>query len=81
LVYVEAAEESSYDIGRRLHSMKLAGWFADANAILVRARPALSADRQRSTGDAHLVNAYKDAHADAWLNAVAELNAGAGSGG
>ena len=35
LVYVEAAEESSYDIGRRLHGMQLAGWFADANAILV----------------------------------------------
>jgi len=35
LVYVEAAEESSYDIGRRLHGMKLAGWFADANAVLV----------------------------------------------
>ncbi len=47
LVYVEAAEESSYDIGRRLHGMKLAGWFADANAILVGrtsapARPDLS---------------------------------------
>jgi muramoyltetrapeptide carboxypeptidase len=35
LVYVEAAEESSYDIARRLHGMKLAGWFADANAILI----------------------------------------------
>ena len=35
LVYVEAAEGSSYDIGRRLHGMKLAGWFADANAVLV----------------------------------------------
>ena len=35
LVYVEAAEGSSYDIGRRLHGMKLAGWFAGANAVLV----------------------------------------------
>lgn len=35
LVYVEAAEESSYDIGRRLHGMKLAGWFAAANVVLV----------------------------------------------
>ena len=34
-MYVEAAEESSYDIARRLHGMKLAGWFADANAILI----------------------------------------------
>ena len=34
MVYVEAAEESSYDIGRRLHGMKLAGWFADANGAL-----------------------------------------------
>ena len=35
LVYVEAAEASSYDIGRRLHGMKFAGWFNNANAILV----------------------------------------------
>ena len=33
LVYVEAAEASSYDIGRRLHGMKFAGWFNNANAI------------------------------------------------
>ena len=35
LFYVEAAESVSYDIGRRLHGMKLAGWFDDANAVLV----------------------------------------------
>ena len=35
LFCIEADQESSYDIGRRLHGMKLAGWFADANAILV----------------------------------------------
>ena len=35
LVYVEAAEASSYDIGRRPHGMKFAGCFNNANAILV----------------------------------------------
>ena len=35
LVYLEAAESTSYDIGRRLHGMKLAGWFDHANGVLV----------------------------------------------
>lgn len=35
LVYVEVAEAESYDAARRLHGMRLAGWFDRANAVLV----------------------------------------------
>lgn len=35
IVYLEAAEASSFDIGRRLHGMRLAGWFEDARAVLI----------------------------------------------
>jgi muramoyltetrapeptide carboxypeptidase len=35
LVYVEACDADAYDIARRLHGMRLAGWFAAANAVLV----------------------------------------------
>lgn len=35
LVYVEASEDSAYDICRNLHGMRLAGFFEGANAVLV----------------------------------------------
>ncbi len=35
VVYLEAAEAPSFDIGRRLHGMRLAGWFDDAHAVLI----------------------------------------------
>ncbi|WP_122817024.1 S66 family peptidase [Nocardioides pantholopis] len=35
LVYLEAAESNAFDIGRALHGMRLAGWFEEANAVLV----------------------------------------------
>ncbi|MCY7396233.1 MAG: LD-carboxypeptidase [Nocardioides sp.] len=35
LVFVEACEYPSYDIARILHGLRLAGWFEDADAILV----------------------------------------------
>jgi muramoyltetrapeptide carboxypeptidase len=35
LVYVEAAEDDAYAIGRSLHGLRLAGWFERARAILV----------------------------------------------
>jgi len=35
IVYVEAAETPAVDIARRLHGMRLAGWFDDARAVLV----------------------------------------------
>ena len=35
IVYVEAAAAESYDVGRRLHGMRLSGWFDDARAVVV----------------------------------------------
>jgi muramoyltetrapeptide carboxypeptidase len=35
LVYLEAAEEQAYAIGRALHGLRLAGWFEHARAILI----------------------------------------------
>ncbi|WP_193605150.1 S66 family peptidase [Nocardioides dongkuii] len=35
VVYVEAAESGAFEIGRALHGMRLAGWFDEANAVLV----------------------------------------------
>ncbi|CAM3405609.1 S66 peptidase family protein [Nocardioides dubius] len=39
LVYLEACEWNPYDVARALHGFRLAGWFADANAVLI-GRPA-----------------------------------------
>ncbi len=35
IVFLEAAEDDAYTIGRHLHSLRLAGWFDDATAILI----------------------------------------------
>ncbi len=35
IVFVEACEYPSYDIARILHGLRLAGWFDDADAVLV----------------------------------------------
>lgn len=35
LVHLEAAEASAFEIGRRLHALRRAGWFEHANAVLV----------------------------------------------
>ncbi|MFI1409874.1 S66 peptidase family protein [Streptomyces sp. NPDC020707] len=35
LVYVEASEDDAFSIGRNLHGMRLAGFFDNANAVLV----------------------------------------------
>ena len=35
LVYVEASDSDAFTIGRMLHSMRLAGWFEHARAVLV----------------------------------------------
>lgn len=35
VVWLEAAEESAFDVARRLHGLRLAGWFEHANAVLV----------------------------------------------
>lgn len=35
IVFLEAAEDDSYTIARQLHSLRLAGWFDDATAIVL----------------------------------------------
>jgi muramoyltetrapeptide carboxypeptidase len=35
IVYLEAAEDNAYAIGRALHGLRLAGWFEHARAILI----------------------------------------------
>ncbi len=35
IVFLEAAEDDSYTIGRHLHALRLAGWFDDATAIVI----------------------------------------------
>ena len=35
LVYLEAAEAGAFEVARRLHGMRLAGWFEHANGVLV----------------------------------------------
>lgn len=35
IVYLEAAEDHSYTIGRALHGLRLTGWFDEATAILI----------------------------------------------
>jgi muramoyltetrapeptide carboxypeptidase LdcA involved in peptidoglycan recycling len=35
IVYLEAAEDGAYTIARTLHSLRYAGWFEHANAILI----------------------------------------------
>lgn len=35
LVYVEASEDTAFSTARRLHGLRLAGWFDDASAVLV----------------------------------------------
>ena len=35
MVYVEAAEHAAFDVCRALHGMRMAGWFDEAEAVLV----------------------------------------------
>jgi len=35
LVYLEACEVNAFEVGRRLHGMRLAGWFDHANGVLI----------------------------------------------
>jgi muramoyltetrapeptide carboxypeptidase len=60
LLYLEASEACSYDIARRLHGMKLSGWFNDASAVLI--------GRTRAPGNADL------SQHDAVLDALGDLD-------
>ena len=44
VVFLEVAEEGPYAVARMLHGLRLAGWFADAAAVLVGRTPAPDAD-------------------------------------
>jgi len=70
LVYLEAAEENAYDIGRRLHGMKLAGWF-DAAVAVILGRTAAPSLPDLSQHDAAL-----DALGDLGLPLVADVDCG-----
>jgi muramoyltetrapeptide carboxypeptidase len=45
LVFLEVAESDPFTVARSLHSLKLAGWFDEANAVLVGRTPAPDADK------------------------------------
>lgn len=45
VVYLEVAESDPFSVGRMLHSLRLAGWFEQATAILVGRTPAPDAER------------------------------------
>lgn len=70
LVYLEAAEGTPYDIGRRLHGMKLAGWF-DAAVAVVLGRTGAPDRPDLSQHDAAL-----DALGDLGLPLVADVDCG-----
>ena len=39
-MFLEVAEADPFTVGRTLHSLRLAGWFDEANAVLVGRTPA-----------------------------------------
>lgn len=45
LVFLEVAEADPFTVARSLHSLRLAGWFDEATAVLVGRTPAPDADR------------------------------------
>lgn len=70
LVYLEAAEGNAYDIGRRLHGMKLAGWFEAAVAVVL-GRTGAPSQPDLSQHDAAL-----DALGDLGVPLVADVDCG-----
>jgi muramoyltetrapeptide carboxypeptidase LdcA involved in peptidoglycan recycling len=45
VVYLEACEHPAYDVARLLHGLRLAGWFDDANGVLIGRTPAPDAEK------------------------------------
>jgi muramoyltetrapeptide carboxypeptidase LdcA involved in peptidoglycan recycling len=45
LVYLEVCEHGAYDAARQLHGLRLAGWFDDANGVLIGRTPAPDAEK------------------------------------
>lgn len=70
LVYLEASELGAYDIGRRLHGMRLAGWFDDARAVLL--------GRTYAPDEVNLTqhDVYRDVFGDMGIPVIADVDCG-----
>ncbi|MCB8956320.1 MAG: LD-carboxypeptidase [Nocardioides sp.] len=70
VVYLEACEDNAYSIARVLHSLRLAGWFEHANAILIGRTSAPDAPDLTQTG------AVVDALGDLGIPVVLDVECG-----
>ncbi len=70
LVYLEVCEFGAYDACRLFHGLRLAGWFEDANAVLVGRTPAPDAEHMSQ------LQAVEDALGDLGIPVVAEMDIG-----
>jgi len=70
LVYLEVCEHGAYDACRLLHGLRYAGWFDDANAVLVGRTPA------EDMPDLTQLEAVEDALAGLGIPVVAEMDIG-----
>jgi muramoyltetrapeptide carboxypeptidase len=70
IVYVEASEDTAFGVARRLHGLRLAGWFDDASAVLV--------GRTSAPGSPGLTQheAVQDALGDLGVPIVADVDCG-----
>ena len=70
VVYLEACEDGAYSIARVLHSLRLAGWFEHANAVLIGRTSAPDAPDLTQTG------AVVDALGDLGIPVVLDVECG-----
>ncbi|HEU5038601.1 MAG TPA: S66 peptidase family protein [Nocardioides sp.] len=70
VVYLEACEDSAYTIARALHSLRYAGWFEHANAVLIGRTAAPDAPDLTQTG------AVVDALGDLGIPVVLDVECG-----
>ena len=70
VVYLEACEDSAYTIARTLHSLRYAGWFEHANAILI------GRTRARDEPDLTQHGAVVDALGDLGIPIVLDVECG-----